>query len=170
MIKLKSIDYKIISELTKNSRLSDRQVAKKLGTSQPTVTRRRTELEKEGLLAYTSVPDLKKLGFEILAFTFGKLNFDRYTQKSEELGKFLQKHSGIIFTSTGTGLGWDEICISVHKDYSDYRKVMQDLKTEIGESYELLSSFIVSLQSDNIQRNLTFKYLVRLLEEDYNPL
>jgi DNA-binding Lrp family transcriptional regulator len=78
MIKLKSIDYEIISELIKNSRLSDRQVAKKLGTSQPTVTRRRTQLEKEGMLDYTGVPDLKKLGFEILAFTFGKWSFQKH--------------------------------------------------------------------------------------------
>ena len=42
-----------------------------MGVSQPTVTRRRAELEKEKLLDYTAIPDLKKLGFEILAITFG---------------------------------------------------------------------------------------------------
>ena len=42
--KLKPIDYELVSELIKNSRLSDRQVAKKMNVSQPTVTRRRGEL------------------------------------------------------------------------------------------------------------------------------
>jgi Lrp/AsnC family leucine-responsive transcriptional regulator len=168
MIKLKPIDYEIISELIKNSRLSDRQVAKRLGTSQPTITRRRTELEKEGLLDYTAIPDLKQLGFEILAFTFGKWNFEKYHDtRVEDMRKFIQKHPGIIFNSTGTGSGWDRVGISIHKDYSDYAKVIQDFKTEFGDCYELFSSFIVSLQSDNILRNLTFKYITKLLEEDH---
>lgn len=166
MIKLKSIDYEIISELIKNSRLSDRQVAKRLGISQPTVTRRRAQLEKEGLLDYTGVPDLKKLGFEILAFTFGKWSFQKIPEThAEEIKEFIRKHPGTIFMSTGSGLGWDRVCISVHKDYSDYSKAMRDLKTELGQYCESFSSFIVSLQSDDVLRNLTFKYLTKLLKE-----
>jgi DNA-binding Lrp family transcriptional regulator len=166
MIKLKSIDYEIISELIKNSRLSDRQVAKKLGTSQPTVTRRRTQLEKEGMLDYTGVPDLKKLGFEILAFTFGKWSFQKHPDSHvEEIKEFIRKHPGTIFMSTGSGFGWDRVCISVHKDYSDYSKVMQDFKSEWGQYCESFSSFIVSLQSDNVLRNLSFKHLTKLLRK-----
>ena len=167
MIKLKSIDYEIISELIKNSRLSDRQVAKRLDTSQPTVTRRRTQLEKEGLLDYTGVPDLKKLGFEILAFTFGKWS----TQKTpdahdDEVKEFVRKHPCTIFMSTGSGLGWDRVCISVHKDYSDYSRVIREMKESLRPYCESFSSFIVSLQSDDIIRNLTFKYLTKLLQEN----
>lgn len=167
MIKLKSIDYEIISELIRNSRLSDRQVAKKLGTSQPTVTRRRTALEKEGLLDYTAVPDLRKLGFEILAFTFGKWNYQKYPDTHvEEMKDFVTSHPGTLFMSPGSGLGWDRVCVSVHKDYSDYSKVMQDFKAEWGQYCESFSSFIVSLQSDDVLRNLTFKYLGKLFKEN----
>jgi len=45
MTKLKVIDYKILFELTKNSKISDRKLAKKVGVSQPTITRRRAKLE-----------------------------------------------------------------------------------------------------------------------------
>ncbi len=167
MTKMKPIDYKIISELIKNSRLSDRQVAKKLGTSQPTVTRRRTELEKEGLLDYTAIPNLKKLGFEILTFTFWKWNSRKSAEAYvEEMKKFIQKHPNVIFVSTGTGSGWDKVGISVHRDYSDYTRVIQDFRTEFGSYYELVTSFIVSLQSDIILRNLTFKYLTTVSEEN----
>ncbi len=41
MKELKPIDYKILFELMKDSHRSDRQLAKALGVSQPTVTRRR---------------------------------------------------------------------------------------------------------------------------------
>jgi DNA-binding Lrp family transcriptional regulator len=67
---LKDIDYKIISEHIKNSRISDRELAKKVGVSQPTITRKRTIYEKERLLEYTSIPNFQKLGIEIMAFTF----------------------------------------------------------------------------------------------------
>ena len=40
MQNLKSIDYKILFALMKNSKISDRQLAKEIGVSQPTVTRR----------------------------------------------------------------------------------------------------------------------------------
>src|SRR4030067_1087890 len=103
MKELKKVDYRILSEFMKNSRLSDRQLAKNLGISQPTVTRRRTMLEKEKLLEYTAVPDLKKLGFEMLAIT----NLSRKHEQNEdderidEAKAFCEKHPSILFVSTG---------------------------------------------------------------------
>ena len=44
---LKPIDYKILFELMKDSHRSDRQLAKALGVSQPTVTRRRAMLRRK---------------------------------------------------------------------------------------------------------------------------
>ena len=43
---MKDFELKLISELMKNSRRSDRELAKILQVSQPTVTRVRTKLEK----------------------------------------------------------------------------------------------------------------------------
>jgi DNA-binding Lrp family transcriptional regulator len=58
----------------KNSRRSDRQLAKALSVSQPTVTRTMAKLEKEGMIKeYTIVPDFTKLGYTLLAVTFVKL-------------------------------------------------------------------------------------------------
>jgi DNA-binding Lrp family transcriptional regulator len=169
MKKLKPIDYGIISELIKDSRLSDRQVAKKIGTSQPTVTRRRIELDKERLIDYTAVPDLKKLGFEILAFTFGNWNFKEYPDtRVEEMKKIIEAHPNVLFISTGSGMGWDRMGISVHKDYTDYLKVIQDYKTGWGKCFKSFSSFIVSLQSDNVLRNITFRYLAELMKKEHS--
>jgi DNA-binding Lrp family transcriptional regulator len=44
---MKDIERRLISELMKNSRRSDRELAKALGTSQPTITRTRGKLERE---------------------------------------------------------------------------------------------------------------------------
>jgi DNA-binding Lrp family transcriptional regulator len=165
MKELKPVDRDLISELIRNSRLSDRELAKRLGVSQPTVSRRRAALEKEGLLKYSAFPDLKKLGFEILALTLAKWSFNK-ERRIDERREFVAKHPNIVFTSTGTGLGHDRVCISIHKDYSDYTKLIQELKAEFGQYYEAFSSFIVSLQSDDILRHLTFEYLAELLKHD----
>ena len=58
---------KVAAELLKNSHRSDRELAKVLRTSQPTVTRIRNKLEKEGFIQeYSIIPHFVKLGFEIL--------------------------------------------------------------------------------------------------------
>jgi DNA-binding Lrp family transcriptional regulator len=165
--KLKGKMLKLISELIKNSRRSDREIAKAIGVSQPTVSRLIKKLEKERLLDYTSTPDLRKLGFEILAFTFGNWNRERFPDtRVDEMRNFISRHPNIIFVSTGTGLGWDRVGISVHKDYSDYEKLIQDFKSDWGEYFESLNTFIVSLKADNILRNLSFRSLVDTLKEE----
>ena len=71
---MKDMELRLISELMKNSRRSDRELAKALRTSQPTVSRTIKKLEKEGYIKeYTAVPNFSKLGFQIMAFTLIKL-------------------------------------------------------------------------------------------------
>lgn len=65
---MKKIDMKLLSELLKDSKRSDRELAKVLGVSQPTVTRMRTKLVKEGMIRdWIVVPDFVKMGYEIFS-------------------------------------------------------------------------------------------------------
>jgi len=65
----------VFSELLRNSKKSDRDIAKKLNISQPTVTRIRRKLETSGYISeYTIIPNFPKLGFEICAFIFFNAN------------------------------------------------------------------------------------------------
>jgi len=163
---LKKIDYRILAELMKNPRLSDRQLAKNLGVSQPTVTRRRTMLEKERFVEYTAIPDLRKLGFEILAFNFANWRQEAGSdEKTREAKAFISKHPSVLFVSTGRGLGADRVSVSAHRNYADYHRYMQELREYWGANIERVDSFIVSLQNDNILRNLSFKYLAEILKQ-----
>jgi DNA-binding Lrp family transcriptional regulator len=47
---MKDVELKLVSELMKNSRRSDRELAKAVGVSQPTVSRLVKRLEKDGLI------------------------------------------------------------------------------------------------------------------------
>ncbi|NIO38282.1 winged helix-turn-helix transcriptional regulator, partial [Candidatus Bathyarchaeota archaeon] len=46
----KELPHQLLRELLKNSKRSDRELAKILGVSQPTVTRTRNRLEKNGMI------------------------------------------------------------------------------------------------------------------------
>lgn len=50
---------RLLREMLKNSKRSDREIAKSLEVSQPTVTRTRARLEKEYLETYTVIPDFQ---------------------------------------------------------------------------------------------------------------
>ncbi len=71
---VKDVELNLLSELMKNSRRSDRELAKAIGSTQPTVTRTRRKLEKLGVIReYTAIPDFSKLGYELLSLTFVKM-------------------------------------------------------------------------------------------------
>lgn len=70
MKELRSIDCKLLIELMKNAKRSDREIARVLGSSQPTITRSRARLEKDFIDGYTVLPKWRNIGFRLVAFTF----------------------------------------------------------------------------------------------------
>ena len=92
---MKKNDWKLISELMKNSRRSDRELARTIGVSQPTVNRMIKKLEKEGYIKeYTMIPDFSKLGYKILAITFFKYKQSFDAEKVKKARKFSMKVLG----------------------------------------------------------------------------
>ena len=72
---MKDFELQLVSELVRNCRRSDRELAKVLHVSQPTVTRTRARLEKQGLIEYGASPNLPELGYKIMAVVFGKRDY-----------------------------------------------------------------------------------------------
>ena len=132
----KELVKKLLIELLRNSKESDRKLAKKLGVSQPTITRTRRKIEREGLIkGYTVLPDWRKLGFEILAFTFVKM--DPKVVSKELIGKvkeYASEFPNAIFASTGEGLGMTGVIMSLHKDYRDYCQYVVQLSEPIAKA------------------------------------
>jgi DNA-binding Lrp family transcriptional regulator len=164
MKELKPVDYKILWELIKNSRRSDRELAKVLGISQPTITRRRGRIEKELIEGYTAIPKWDKIGFELIAFTFIKgdrsyLNREKGNAIVSGAKDWLKKQPNVAFALAGEGLEWDGLIMSYHRNYSDYAefkiKLDQDLADIIIES----RSFITPINEKLIIKPLHFKYL-----------
>jgi DNA-binding Lrp family transcriptional regulator len=119
------VELGIISELMKNGRMSDRDVARRLGFSQPTVSRMRHKLERDGYIRkYTIVPNWEKLGFQIVATTFVKFREDLSIEAKERLRKRAQDRfrddsfaSSIVMFERGMGLG-----------YASYAELLRQIK------------------------------------------
>lgn len=155
----------LLKQLLKNSRKSDRELAKLVGFSQPTITRLRTKLEKEGYIkTYTIVPDFLKLGYQIMAFTFSKMRAypspEAATQILQQATEWASKHPNVIFAADGEGLGGkDVVMISLHKDFTRYTDFMRKYALEWGHIVATFETFLVSLSPGYKMKPLDLKYL-----------
>jgi DNA-binding Lrp family transcriptional regulator len=164
MKELKPLDYKLLWELVKNSRRSDRQLAKAIGTSQPTVTRRRTFLEKELIDGYTAIPKWQKLGYELFAITFVKIKAILASKKMyAEIRKkgldWLMSQHQIVMAGSCRGMGVDSFMMSFHKGYSDYDEFMRNYRLELGETIDDVQSVLVNLNGKELLKPLNLRYL-----------
>jgi len=166
MKELKPLDYQLLFELMKDSHRSDRQLAKALGISQPTVTRRRAMLEDNTIQGYTVIPKFGQIGFEIAAFTFmkTKLNRTKGVEKEEALSKLKEwylKQPNVIAVLDGQGMGWDAICISLHENYTGFAEFLRTQESELSDIIIETRSFQADLKPGVPLKPFTLKYLAK---------
>lgn len=161
------ISVKILQQLLRNSKKSDRELAKAVGISQATFTRRRKQLERKIIREYTITPDLWELGFEILAFTFIRSASPKNPKEAEELvekaHQSLARYPNAIFASKGEGLGSRYVAISVHENYTSYSDFITQLRQEWASLIIDTDNFLVSLREEHMPKSFSFKYLADIL-------
>jgi len=173
---MKIIERKLIAELMKNSRRSDREISKAVGVSQPTVSRMVKRLEKEGYIReYTMIPDFQKLGYELVALIFLKLKGNlspEEAQKARETTKERLKESTfpIVMLERGMGLGYDGVLVSLYEDYSSYREHMNLLRTYPFLEQAHIESFITNLSDKTRYRPLTLALVAEHVLKIKNPV
>jgi DNA-binding Lrp family transcriptional regulator len=166
---MKDVEFRLLSELVKNSRRNDKQLARKVGTSQPTINRAIRKLEKEGLIKeYTIIPDFCKLGYEILAFTFLKhndqLSLEDYKKLREEALELEKKSaSSTIIIMNGTGLEASRVIVSFHADYTTFANYVKRMKRLSKYYISYIDSFLVNLSDATSPRSMTFSFLAEHL-------
>ena len=167
---MKDAEWRLVSALMKNSRSSDRKLAKSLGVSQPTVTRLRSRLEKEGYIQeYTMLPNLAKLGFEILAFTFYKLNVPLSTAEIAEARQTIMNRAQVSPTAVIMALGGfggidaDRVIVSFHKNYSDYVDFLKGVRQVPNVIIAESKNFLVDLKADTHFFPLSFSRLAEYI-------
>jgi DNA-binding Lrp family transcriptional regulator len=185
---LRELKFKIFSELMKNSRTSDRELAKKVGCSPPTVTRIRQKLEQDGVIKeYTIIPDFGKLGFGLMALTFSRFTSTLNEKKRREVKKYYRDKTEeerakgksasqkIVMQEQGKGLGYSGVTISFHENYESFVEFTK--QAELNAHVELknvsdpnpileidkIESFLIDLNSKTQFHPLTLSRLARYI-------
>jgi DNA-binding Lrp family transcriptional regulator len=154
---------RLLFELIKNSKNSDRNLAKILGVSQPTITRMRKKLEEKAIIEYTVTPNLTELGYELMAVTFVSI---KGSVKSEEerktLEKWMMEQPNIVFACDGNGIGANVMMVSIHKDYTDFLGLITKLRMERAETIGEVKTFVSSIKGGVILKPYSLKYLEKV--------
>ena len=162
----KSKESSLVKELLRDSSRSDRELAKILGVSQPTVSRTKKSLINEGILyALIAFPDFCKMGYELMAVTFVKIKavlapLDVRKRNFEKVSEWMENEKNVIFCGPCKGIDCHSFFISVHKNYADFDDFMTKHNTELG--FELLldlDSLLINLDEEQQLKPFSFKCL-----------
>jgi DNA-binding Lrp family transcriptional regulator len=158
---MRKTELSVLIELMKGCRRSDRELAKVLHVSQPTVTRSRRKLEREGYIKeYAAIPDFCKLGYEIMGVTLIKTSESSTRERSGGVRQAVVKveQEGLpasLMAVNGEGFQKNRLFITLYEDYSAYSEAMQLTKQSPHIEVKSLESFLVSLKDKDSYRLLT---------------
>ena len=162
---MNDFQLRLFYELLKDSKRSDRELAKLLHVSQPTLTRNRAKLEKAGYIKhYSFMPDFLKLGYKIMAITFVKVKgtiSPEEREKARTLAKDVLKKGPyeVVMGERGMGLGYDGVFISYHQNFSDYANLKEWFKQFGFLELDKIESFLIDLEDPLHYRPLDFASL-----------
>jgi DNA-binding Lrp family transcriptional regulator len=164
MSELKPIDRKILFELIKNSRRSDRELAKIMGVSQPTITRKRGFIEKEFIDSFTAIPKWNKIGYNLFVITIVKIKTDiaskeKYDTVQKRALSWLSTQPNVLMATGSRGAGVDSFMISIHKTYADFDKFIHDYKYQLGDLIDDTQSIIANLSGQEVTKHFTLRNL-----------
>jgi len=142
--------FRLLLEYLKDSNRSDKQMAKVMGVSEPTIARMKRRLVEDGLVEHFSViPNFSKIGYEILAFSCVKFNPEKLAEIEGKAKEWAQRNHEIIFTSRAEGMGMHAVTISLHKNYAEYDKYLRKNKIEWRGLLEEVHFMLVDLKGEN---------------------
>jgi DNA-binding Lrp family transcriptional regulator len=124
-VEIDSIDEKIINELTKNSKVTVRELGKKLGVSFVTAMKRIRRLEREGIIEkYTAKVNYEKLGYDIHVIIEVRISKGKLFELEKRIAQYPNIHT--VYDTTG---GFDAIVIGRFRSTRAMDSLLKKLQT-----------------------------------------
>jgi len=166
---MKDLELRVVIELMKNSHRSDRELARAVGVSQPSISRTRKKLEEQGMIKeYTIIADYPQLGLALMSMTFTKMKGTLSKEILDDMKKrarnTMSEHpSALILGNTGIGCNADYVAIAFHRNYSEYSEFMRTIKGFPNVNIDETKSFIIDLSEKDQMQPLSFSHLAGFL-------
>jgi len=147
MVNLTSREKQVLTELLKDCKTSDQEIARRLKTSRPTIFKIRERLEKEGIIKrYMPIIDFEKLNLNLQSVILYKWRDYSKTKELENTVKFIKTLPEVILFIKGEGMGSKtDLIISIHDDLKDYERFIRKLKYEWKDHVENVEVFLSSI-------------------------
>ena len=144
-MKLDRIDRKILSQLQRNARISNAELAERVNLSPTPCLRRLRKLQDSGLIeGYTAILDKKALGLQISAFVF--VSLDKNTRENGEAFESALKDLAEVTECCVVAGRHDYVLRVVTKSLEDYERFLKERLAEV-EVIAGLESMIILNQS-----------------------
>ncbi len=148
MVKLTLREKQVLTELLKNCKVSDQEIARRLKTSRPTVFKIRERLEKERIIkAYVPIVDFEMLNLNLQSVILYRWRDYSRTEELEKTIKFINSLPEVVLFIKGEGMGSKtDLIISIHEDIRDYERFIRKLKYEWKDNVENAEVFLSSIE------------------------
>ena len=142
-MQLDRIDKRILTELQHNARISNQELADKIGLSPSPCLRRVKQLEEAGLIkGYVTELDASKLGLKLMAIV--QVAMDRHTpDRFEQFEATIKTFPQVLECIMITGQSADYQLKVLVKDMDEYQDFLLQKLTRITGVSDVRSSFVL---------------------------
>ncbi|GGH96463.1 Lrp/AsnC family transcriptional regulator [Pseudomonas fluvialis] len=144
MSTLDRYDLKILAELQRDARVSNQELAERIGLSPSPCSRRVKQLEDDGLiLRQVALLDRKKLGLTLTAYV--QIGMDRHTpERFENFEQAIRQWPEVLECSLVTGMDADYQLKVVVPDMEHYQQFLLGRLTRVEGVTSVRSSFVLN--------------------------
>lgn len=137
-------DLRLLAELQRNARLSNQELAERIGLSASPCSRRVRQLEEEGyIVREVALLDRKKLGLTLTAHVL--VGMDRHTpERFAHFEQQIQRCPQVLECSLITGMDADYQLKVVVPDMEHYQRFLLGTLTRIEGVSSVRSSFVLT--------------------------
>jgi DNA-binding Lrp family transcriptional regulator len=139
-------EKQVFLHLVEDARLSDQEIARKIQTSRPTVSRIRQRLEKQGYIkGYIPRVNFDKLNLSVRSFLLFRWKDFSKKQELQQFDSTIKKIPSVTAYLKGEGFnGRTNIIVSLHEHLEDHARFIELLRETWADNVDGVEVFLSS--------------------------